>query len=278
MEHLNPAALRDSRRVGPRVRSLSAVRWSDDRKGRGRALCALHPDRRNGCWYALGRLERVGAAGSAGALPRRDRGRGKFFQILASWPRTPGQPGRSEVMYVCLEPGFEGRYRPRRWQQLEAIRQRVLSIIRKQRGEYERDLSASWQGVPTANQRQLGWLPLWVVGAVTALLLIGIYAGFRLSLTSASDTIATKIASLRIPAPSLPVPKPKPSEEPRLAPLLAEEVRQGRVAVDDRRDRSVVTVLGGSLFKPGDGAVSTQELALFGRIGEAPRSGRARSK
>jgi type VI secretion system protein ImpK len=145
----------------------------------------------------------------------------------------------------------------------------VLSIIRKQRGEYERDLSASWQGVPTANQRQLGWLPLWVVGAVTALLLIGIYSGFRLSLTSASDTIATKIASLRIPAPRVPGPKPKPAEEPRLAPFLVEEVRQGRVAVDDGRDRSVVTVLGGSLFKPGDGAVSTQELALFGRIGEA---------
>src|SRR6185295_16282047 len=122
----------------------------------------------------------------------------KFFQILARLAENPqANLDVLELMYICLELGFEGRYRVLEGgqRQLDAVRQRVLSIIRKQRGEYERDLSASWQGVPTVNQRQLGWMPLWVVGAVTALLLIGIYSGFRLSLTSASDTLATKIAS-----------------------------------------------------------------------------------
>ena len=199
----------------------------------------------------------------------------KFFQILARLAENPqANLDVLELMYVCLELGFEGRYRVLEGgqRQLDAVRQRVLSIIRKQRGEYERDLSASWQGVPTANQRQLGWLPLWVVGAVTALLLIGIYSGFRLSLTSTSDTIATKIASLRISPPGCRQRKPSAAEEPRLAPFLVEEVRQGRVAVEDRRDRSVVTVLGGSLFKPGDRAVSDSGAGALRSYRRSPRA------
>ena len=83
-------------------------------------------------------------------------------------------------MYVCLEFGFEGRFRivDGGQRQLEAIRQRLLQIIRKQRGEYERDLSPNWRGLGDVAQRRLGWLPLWVVGAVTAVALVGIYVGF----------------------------------------------------------------------------------------------------
>jgi type VI secretion system protein ImpK len=71
-----------------------------------------------------------------------------------------------ELMYVCLQFRFEGRFRVIEGgsRQLEAIRQRLLSIIRKQRGEYERDLSGSWQGIGTSRQARLGWMPLWVSG------------------------------------------------------------------------------------------------------------------
>ena len=272
MEHPNPAALRDSLARGVRefeARARSAGATTEKVVAARYALCTLIDETAAGTpWGASGAWAQQGLLA---LFHGETEGGEKFFQILARLAENPqANLDVLEVMYVCLELGFEGRYRvlDGGQRQLEAIRQRVLSIIRKQRGEYERDLSASWQGVPTADHRELGWLPLWVVGAVTALLLIGIYSGFRLSLTSSSDTIATKIASLRIPS-RVPEQKAKPPEEPRLAPFLAEEVRQSRVTVDDRRDRSVVTVLGGSLFKPGDGAVSPQELALFGRIAEA---------
>jgi type VI secretion system protein ImpK len=273
MEHPNPAVLRDTLARGVRefeARARSTGATTEKVVAARYALCTLIDETAAGTpWGASGAWAQHGLLA---LFHGETEGGEKFFQILARLAENPqANLDVLELMYVCLELGFEGRYRvlDGGQRQLDAVRQRVLSIIRKQRGEYERDLSASWQGVPTANQRQLGWLPLWVVAAVTALLLIGIYSGFRLSLTSISDTIATKIASLRIPPQPFQLsPAPKPAEE-RLAPFLAEEIRQGRVAVDDRRDRSVVTVLGGSLFKPGDGAVSAQELALFGRIGEA---------
>jgi type VI secretion system protein ImpK len=269
IEHPNPAALRETLARGVRefeARARSAGATTEKVVAARYALCTMIDEAAAGTpWGASGAWAQHGLL----ALFHGEvEGGEKFFQILARLAENPqANLDVIELMYICLELGFEGRYRilDGGHRQLDAVRQRVLSIIRKQRGEYERDLSASWQGVPTADQRQLGWLPLWVMVVVTALLLIGIYSAFRFSLTGTSDPLATKIANLRTPTE----PQPKPPEEPRLAPFLVEEVRQGRVAVDDRRDRSVVTVLGGSLFKPGDTAVSAQDQALFGRIGEA---------
>jgi type VI secretion system protein ImpK len=123
-------------------------------------------------------------------------------------------------------------------------------------------------------QGRLGWLPLWVIAAVTAVLLVAIYVGFKLSLSDASDQLASQIAGLRVataaPAtPAGPAVAPRRAPEPRLAPFLAEEIRQGLVAVDDRPDRSIVTILGDGLFKPGEATIGAGDQRLFGRIASA---------
>jgi type VI secretion system protein ImpK len=195
----------------------------------------------------------------------------KFFQILGRLAENPqGNRDVLELMYVCLQLGFEGRYRVVQGgqRQLDAVRQRLLEITRKERGEYERDLSSSWRGVPAVSQRRLGWLPLWSIGAVVALLLAGIYVGFKLNLSSGSDAIAMQIASLRLARAAPPAPL-RPAAEPRLSPFLAEEVRRGLVAVDERPDRSVVTILGDGLFKPGDISIGAEHRWLLDRIAEA---------
>jgi type VI secretion system protein ImpK len=138
-------------------------------------------------------------------------------------------------------------------------------IIRKQRGEYERDLAANWRGVSAATQRRLGSVPLWVVGAVTALLLVMMYVGFEWSLGRASDKLAADIAALRVAAPVA----PRPAAAPRLATFLAEEIQRGLVKVDDHLDRSVVTILGDGLFKPGEATIGTDDQWLLGRIADA---------
>jgi type VI secretion system protein ImpK len=138
-------------------------------------------------------------------------------------------------------------------------------IIRKQRGDYERDLSANWRGVSAANQRRLGWMPLWAVGAVSALLLVVIYVGFEWRLSRTSDKIAADIAALRVAAP---VP-PRPAAAPRLATFLTEEIQRGLVKVDDHVDRSVVTILGDGLFKPGEAAIGSDDQWLLSRIAGA---------
>jgi type VI secretion system protein ImpK len=108
-------------------------------------------------------------------------------------------------------------------------------------------------------------VPLWVVAAVTGLLLALIYVGFEWSLIRASDKISSDIAALRVAAP---VP-PRPAATPRLAAFLPEEIQRGLVRVDDHADRSVVTILGDGLFKPGEATISSDDQWLLGRIADA---------
>jgi len=65
------------------------------------------------------------------------------------------------------------------------------------------------------------------------------------------------------------VVRPAPAPEPRLTPFLADEIQRGLVSVDDRVDRSIVTILGDGLFKPGDVTVTTARQPLILRIADA---------
>jgi type VI secretion system protein ImpK len=272
VQHPNPAALRDSlaqdirqfeaqaRAAGVPTEKIVAARY---------ALCTLidetatsTPLGASGAWAHQGLL----------ALFHGETGGGeKFFQLLSRLAENPqANIDLLELMYVCLEFGFEGRYRiiDGGQRQLEAIRQRLLQIIRKQRGEYERDLSGNWHGVAGAAQRRLGWLPLWVIVAVTAVALVGIYVGFDWSLGRDSDRLAGEIAALRVAAPVA----RRPAPAPRLAAFLQEEIRRGLVRVDDHVDRSVVTILGDGLFKPGEATIGSDDQGLLNRIADALKS------
>jgi type VI secretion system protein ImpK len=272
VQHPNPAALRDSLAQGVRqfeAQARAAGVPTEKIVGARYALCTLidetvasTPLGASGAWAHQGLL----------ALFHGEVGGGeKFFQLLSRLAEDPqANQDLLELMYVCLEFGFEGRFRivDGGQRQLEAIRQRLLQIIRKQRGEYERDLSPSWQGVAGVAQRRLGWLPLWVIVAVTAVALVGIFIGFDWSLGRASDKLASDIAGLRVAAP---VP-PRAAPAPRLATFLQEEIRRGLVKVDDHLDRSVVTILGDGLFKPGEATIGTGDRGLLDRIGDALKS------
>jgi type VI secretion system protein ImpK len=269
VQHPNPIALRDSLAQGIRQfeAQARAAGVSTEKVVAARyALCTLidetvasTPVGASGAWAQQGLL----------ALFHGETGGGeKFFQLLARLAENPqANQDLLELMYVCLEFGFEGRYRvvDGGQRQLEAIRQRLLMIVRKQRGEYERDLSPNWRGLSAATQRRLGSVPLWVVAAVTGVLLVVVYAAFEWPLSRSSDQIAADIAALRVAAP---VP-PRPAAAPRLAAFLVEEIQRGLVKVDDHVDRSVVTILGDGLFKPGEATIGTDDQWLLGRIADA---------
>jgi type VI secretion system protein ImpK len=271
VQHPNPTALRDSLAQGVRqfeAQARAAGVTTEKIVAARYALCTLidetatsTPLGASGAWAHQGLL----------ALFHGETGGGeKFFQLLSRLAENPqANLDLLELMYVCLEFGFEGRFRivDGGQRQLEAIRQRLLQIIRKQRGEYERDLSPNWRGLADVAKQRLGWLPLWVVGAVTAVALIGIYVGFDWSLGSTSDRLAGEIAGLRVAAPVA----PRAAAAPRLATFLQDEVRRGLVKVDDHLDRSVVTILGDGLFKPGEATVSSDNQGLLARIGDALR-------
>lgn len=105
----------------------------------------------------------------------------KFFLILDKIRQQPAQNLELlELMFTCLSLGFEGKYRIMQngHSQVESLRDDLYQTIRSCRGEYEHDLSPRWAGirVKTTILRQV---PIWVIAAFTAAVLVTIYAGFN---------------------------------------------------------------------------------------------------
>jgi type VI secretion system protein ImpK len=201
----------------------------------------------------------------------------KFFQLLSKLAENPaGNRDLLELMYICLAMGLEGRYRviDNGRSQLEAVRERLLQMLRNQRGEYEHDLSGHWRGVDNRRNPVLSALPVWVVGAVCGLILLGAFLTYSFRLNQHSDPVFAAIQGVRVQAQAQPVPAvPRPAAavpaKPRLAGFLEPEIKAGLVAVRDEDNRSVITIRGDGLFEPGSATVSPQFEPLLRRIGEA---------
>jgi type VI secretion system protein ImpK len=195
----------------------------------------------------------------------------KFFVLLSRLAQSPAQNrDLLELLYICLALGFEGRYRviENGRGQLEVLRERLAQILQGQRGEYERELSPSWQPAPLKRHRLFTIMPLWVGFAVCGLALVGIYFALSYMLNSESDPVFAKIQSIRVGKDE---PKPvvrAPAPQPRLAGLLAEEVARGLVLVRDDIDRSVITIVGDGLFAPGSGTISAAYQPLLMKIAD----------
>lgn len=193
----------------------------------------------------------------------------KFFQLLSKLAENP-KANRDilELIYVCLALGFEGRYRVQEngSSQLEALREQLAQILRKDRGEYERDLSPRWQAVATGRSKVLSIMPLWVSFAACGLIMLVVYLSFNYRVNAESDPVYSHIAALRV---NTVLPPPALAAQPRLAKFLAPEIQQGIVNVIDEEGRSVVTLRGDGVFAPGSATVSSAFIPTLTRVAEA---------
>lgn len=122
----------------------------------------------------------------------------KFFMILDRIRQQPAQNIELlELMFICLSLGFEGKYRIMQdgRSQLENLRDDLFRSIRSCRGDIERELSPRWAGVQMKSTvfRQI---PLWVIAAFTAAVLVTIYVGFNYMLHQKSNPIIEEIKSV----------------------------------------------------------------------------------
>jgi type VI secretion system protein ImpK len=200
----------------------------------------------------------------------------KVFQLLTRLAESPAQHRNLlELVYMALSLGFEGRYKvmDQGRAQLDSVRERLAQIIREQAGPAERSLSPQWQGVAAAPQRLRDGLPIWVLAALAALLLVLVFVALRLSLNVQTDTVFNALQGLDAGVAKAPLavatPVPTAPPPPRLAQLLQSDIAAGSVKVLDLADRSVVTVHGDALFDPGSADVSSASKPLFARIAAA---------
>ena len=96
-----------------------------------------------------------------------------------------------ELMYLCLSLGFEGKYKvlEQGHIKLAEVQENLFRAIRYQRGEVERDLSPNWLGVQNRRNALIRYVPLWVVGALSGVMLLATYAAFHFVLERSSDPV-----------------------------------------------------------------------------------------
>lgn len=199
----------------------------------------------------------------------------KIFRLLDHCLQSPVERLHLlELLYLCLSLGFEGRYRVMNdgRSQLDALRERTAAAIRSARGEPERALSPHWRGVAVQRDRLSQYMPPWVAIAAGLSLLLVLLLGLRLKLAADAEVVFNHIHALgEISMPSLEqqAMPPKIVERPRLAGLLADDIRDGRVVVQDAADRSVVTVRGDQIFASGSAAIIDELQPLMRRIAQA---------
>jgi type VI secretion system protein ImpK len=214
----------------------------------------------------------------------------RFFDILDQMQKDLGHhQAVVELMYLCMTLGFEGRYRvmPRGVAALTDLRDSVYRGLRQRRGEFERELSPHWKGLPLPASRLSGFVPLWAVGLGTAMLACVIYAGFNFALASRSDVAFAELFGLPPKGPiavarAEPAPPPPPSPPPaqiaslssKLHSFLAPEIREGLVTVLEDAQTVTVRLTNRNMFASGQATLNPASQPLLNRIGDALREER----
>lgn len=120
----------------------------------------------------------------------------RFFQLLEYLQQAPARNLHLlELMYVCMGLGFEGKFKldQRGYAQLETIRDNLFHLLRRQKGEPERDLSPHWQRVTQRRNKLASYFPWWVVAAVIGVIMLGTYSGFSWLLAEKNQQILSRL-------------------------------------------------------------------------------------
>ena len=199
----------------------------------------------------------------------------KFFLMLE---RVVAEPARNlhllEFMYLCMALGLEGRYRVAQGggAQLERVKHNAYEIIRAQRGDYERGLSPRWRGIEKKRSGLVGYVPLWVLGALVGVTMLAVYFGFNYMLNKNSDPTFANLAQIGRGAQATvtpPVPVKPVQRTLTLREVLSDDVAADRLDIEEHAQGTQLRIRGDGLFKPGSASISDEFSPLLTRIGEA---------
>lgn len=123
----------------------------------------------------------------------------KFFLILDRMRESPAENLYIlELIYICLSLGFEGKYRVihRGKELVGQLREELYGAIRTYRGDYERALSPSWQGLGKMRNSLAQYIPMWVVASIVGGFMLLSYSGFRVWLYQSSSPVTMKLTEI----------------------------------------------------------------------------------
>ena len=190
----------------------------------------------------------------------------RFFEVLDQLKIDPlvNYP-ILELQHACLALGFQGMHRSSAngLASLQLIQRNLYETLRRVRPKSNSDLSPHWRGLQLANRQQRVRVPVWMVAAVAAALLMGTYFTLRALLSGHSENAAEIALALhpgdaielkrQLPAPPPPPPPPpdRITQLQRIRNALAAEKLACAMTADQTGSFIVIRVCDLALFASG---------------------------
>lgn len=198
-------------------------------------------------------------------------GGAKFFQILE---RLCADFSRHidliELMYLCLALGFGGRYQIESGgrAKLADIQEDLYRRIKAQRAPAADELAPHWRGIEDRRNPLIRYVPLWVIAAAAACVLLVAFVVFYTRLNAASAPASAQIAQIGLDSATPPDTRALPPVPHKsLKQLLAPEEQAGKLTVDEQPDGTALVRLGAAdMFASGGVDVSASELPVLHAI------------
>jgi type VI secretion system protein ImpK len=179
-----------------------------------------------------------------------------------------------ELMYICLALGFGGRY------QIEAdgrakladIQEDLYRRIKGQRAPAAEELAPHWKGLEDRRNPLVRYVPLWVIVAAGACLLLGAFLYFYTRLNELSSPVSAQVAQIGLKSAVPPDEARIRQAQPKVArkslkQLLAPEEQAGALTVDEKPDGSALIRLNAAaMFASGGTEVAAKQIPMLHAI------------
>jgi len=213
---------------------------------------------------------------------RRTSGVG-FFQEVEKALAAPAQRFHVlELALVCLSLGFEGQYRTMNGGavELQRIRSMIHDSLRRVEPRPDEDISPNWQPVDMGRRRRFGGTPVWVVGAVLGVMLLGAYLGLSMLISGEGSAVSSRLMALHPTSPvalqrtatfTPVIPEPPRTEATvtqlqRIREGLEAEIESGTLEVDRAGDFIAIRINNAALFDSGAYQVKAEFQEIGARI------------
>lgn len=209
---------------------------------------------------------------------RRTSGVGFFQEIEKAMQAPAAQFQVLELGLVCLSLGFEGQYRgaPNGAAELARIRGLLHDSLRRVQARPDQDISPRWQPVDLGSRRRFGGTPLWVIGSVLGVILMGAYFGLSMLIAGEGSTVSQRLLGIHpttavglvrtVAFTPLDVPEPESGQLDRIRAAMAADIDAKLVEVDVKGDFIFVRVNNAALFASGKAETKPEFAELGGRI------------
>ncbi|CAM0999458.1 type IVB secretion system protein IcmH/DotU [Rhodanobacter sp. Root179] len=179
-----------------------------------------------------------------------------------------------ELMYICLALGFGGRY------QIEAdgrakladIQEELYRRIKAQRPPAAEELAPHWKGIEDRRNPLVRHVPLWVILAAGACLLLGAFLYFFTRLNELSSPVSAQVVQIGLKTAVPPDDAQRRQAQPKverksLKQLLAPEEQAGALTVDEKPDGSALVRLNAAaMFASGGTEVADKQVPMLHAI------------